>query len=226
MAIPVLITSAFAARLFFMPILLVTNWDGFALGALLAWLLGAPGASTQRGRGWAWGLAALAAVTLSYPLWRAHVEVLLQNGWPTLWEKLAFSINASRLFGLYFAVVGLTVICAGQSWLRPLRHPVLVYLGTISYGLYLYHAPLYVVISASHYDITCHDSMALDALKLAVVFAVAILSWEFFEKPILRLKDRFPYSRGESVRRPHMALGSRDKEQTQRGADSHSPVFR
>ena len=75
----------------------------------------------------------------------------------------------------------------------PLRNKALCYLGTISYGLYFYHFPLYALISPSHYRPNCTDSMALDGLKLAASVALAVVSWEFIEKPILRLKDRFPY---------------------------------
>jgi peptidoglycan/LPS O-acetylase OafA/YrhL len=46
--IPVLLASAFVARLWLWPMLLVTNWDGFGLGALLAWMLGSPGSPRSR----------------------------------------------------------------------------------------------------------------------------------------------------------------------------------
>ncbi len=76
-----------------------------------------------------------------------------------------------------------------------LRDPSLCYLGTISYGIYLYHLPLFALISPTHFTNLCNDSMLLDALKLAATFALAVVSWQFIEKPILRLKDRFPYPR-------------------------------
>jgi peptidoglycan/LPS O-acetylase OafA/YrhL len=94
---------------------------------------------------------------------------------------------------LYFAIVGLVISFAGKPLLRPLRDPRLCYIGTISYGLYFYHLPLNALISPSHYYPNCNDSMALDATKVAATFALAVASWEFFEKPVLRLKDRFPY---------------------------------
>jgi peptidoglycan/LPS O-acetylase OafA/YrhL len=192
-AIPVLLASAFVARLWLWPMLLVTNWDGFGLGALLAWMLGNPGSLRSSRRGVVRGLGMLGAVMLAYPLARGTIEGWLGATWAGGWPTLALSLNASRMTLLYFSVVGLVISFAGHPLLRPLRDPRLCYLGTISYGLYFYHIPLYALISPSHFHSNCTDSMVLDAMKLAATFALAVASWEFFEKPILRLKDRFPY---------------------------------
>ena len=94
---------------------------------------------------------------------------------------------------LYFSIVGLVIAFAGHPLLRPLRDPSLCYLGTISYGIYLYHLPLFALISPRHFTNLCNDPIWLDAFKLAATFALAVVSWQFIEKPILRLKDRFPY---------------------------------
>jgi peptidoglycan/LPS O-acetylase OafA/YrhL len=201
--IPVLIVSAFLARLWLWPMLLATNWDGFALGALLAWMLGEPGPSCRRGPLRVGGLALLALATLTYPLWRGFVHVPLPAWLPVGAEKVSFSLNASRLFLCYFAIIGLVIIFSGHRLLWPLRNPGLCYLGTISYGLYLYHVFVYVIISASHYQVTCRDSMALDALKLAATVVVAVLSWECFESRLMHWKDRFPYPRS-GAHRPHV----------------------
>lgn len=191
-AIPLLVGSAFVGRFWLWPMLLVTNWDGFALGALLAWMLGEPGSARAR-RPWVVvGLAALGVAMLAYPWIQTRVEGLALTALGD-WPNLAYSLNASRLSLLYFAIVGLVVAFAGHPLLRPLRDPSLCYLGTISYGIYLYHLPLFALMSPSHFTALCRDSMALDALKLAATFALAVVSWEFLEKPLLRLKDRFPY---------------------------------
>jgi peptidoglycan/LPS O-acetylase OafA/YrhL len=193
-AIPVLFASAFVARLWLWPMLLVTNWDGFALGALLAWMLGEPGSSRSRRPGVVWGMGALGMLMLAYPLARGAVASWLGAIGAGRWPTVAASLNSSRMMLLYFSAVGLVISFAGQPVLRPLREKGLCYFGTISYGLYFYHLPLYAVISPSHYSRNCNDSMVLDAFKLAATFALAVVSWEFFEKPILRLKDRFPYT--------------------------------
>lgn len=191
--IPLLVVSAFLARLWFWPLLLATNWDGFALGALLAWLFARSGSPSPRRLKTVCGLLAVLAATLTYPWWKGSLEFRAAATWPGRARELALSMAASRMFLLYFAVVGLVIAFQGHPFLKPLRNRHLVYVGTISYGLYFYHLPLYAMISPWHYDVNCTDSMGLDALKLLASFAVAAISWQYFEKPILRMKDRVPY---------------------------------
>ena len=208
--IPILLVSAFVARLYLWPMLLVTTWDGFGFGALLAWWLGTPDSPRSRSRPVVPLLLALGAAATAYPLARPAIVSWLTTGWPAMGARLATSLDASRTGLFYFAVIGLVIRTAGTPLLRPLRHPSLVYVGTISYGLYLFHEPLYALISPSHFTKGCTDGMALDAAKLAATFALAIVSWELFEKPILRLKARFPYpplpaaSNGSPPYRPHV----------------------
>lgn len=204
--IPLLVGSAFMARLWLWPMLLVTNWDGFALGALLAWMMGEPGSPRSRRPIVVWGLATLGAAVLAYPALAAGTVEQFGAAWSSDWPRLALSLNASRLSLLYFSIVGLVIAFAGHPLLRPLRDPSLCYLGTISYGIYLYHLPLFALMSPLHFTSLCNDSMLLDALKLAATFALAVASWQFIEKPILRLKDRFPYpapGRGEPESNDH-----------------------
>ena len=60
------------------------------------------------------------------------------------------------------------------AW-RPLR-----YTGRISYGLYLYHWPLFLVLTQTR---TGLSGTALVALRFAVTFAVAAASYRFVEIP-------------------------------------------
>ncbi|MCU1369445.1 MAG: acyltransferase family protein, partial [Ilumatobacteraceae bacterium] len=54
-------------------------------------------------------------------------------------------------------------------------------LGLISYGLYLWHWPVYVVLSPSR---TGLDGPVLLAVRLVVTFAISIASWALLERPI------------------------------------------
>lgn len=71
------------------------------------------------------------------------------------------------------------------SW-RPL-----VYVGRISYGLYLLHWPVYVWLDGDRLDL---DPVPLFAVRLAVTFAVAALSYRVVEMPI-RQRTRLVNSR-------------------------------
>lgn len=78
-----------------------------------------------------------------------------------------------------------------------LSHRVPIYLGSISYGIYVIH----------HFTPDFTAAVGLDdSAPLAVRFviwtlvtiALASLSWHFFEKPINQLKARYPYKREAS----------------------------
>ncbi len=68
-------------------------------------------------------------------------------------------------------------ITAVFSW-RPLR-----WLGEVSYGMYLYHWPIFRWIDA---EAVGFDGIALFVLRMAVTTAVAWLSFHYFEQPIRR----------------------------------------
>ncbi len=58
---------------------------------------------------------------------------------------------------------------------------VLVFIGRISYGLYLYHWPLFLIINHAHTGLL---GFPLLAARLAATFAVAIASWYLIEEPV------------------------------------------
>jgi peptidoglycan/LPS O-acetylase OafA/YrhL len=93
----------------------------------------------------------------------------------------------------FFALVGLTVRHAGQPWLGILRRRELVYLGQISYGLYLYHHIVFMLWDDYFVRTGIQNHLGFDLAKAALSFAIAALSWRFVERPILSLKDRFRY---------------------------------
>ena len=88
--------------------------------------------------------------------------------------------------------VGLALL--ENAWLgRVLGNRALVYIGKISYGIYLYHvyAPRFASLALSQVD---KRSLPVQvALYSAITLAVASASWFLFEKPINGLKSRFRY---------------------------------
>jgi peptidoglycan/LPS O-acetylase OafA/YrhL len=88
-----------------------------------------------------------------------------------------------------------------ESWLAHfLSWPVLRMFGRYSYGLYLYHFPLTVILGPMKQSfINLMHSYVLGAtihltFNLVVNLLVAAASYHFFESPIMRLKDRFNYA--------------------------------
>lgn len=94
-------------------------------------------------------------------------------------------------------LVALVVCHAGHPVLALLRTAPLVYLGTISYGLYLYHHPIIFMsdILGSYLRLT--PGPALGAIECVLSLVLAVASWHLIERPILRLKDRMPYLRND-----------------------------
>jgi hypothetical protein len=70
--------------------------------------------------------------------------------------------------------------------------PGITYIGVISYGLYLWHWPLFLLLNHQR---TGLSGGALLALRLGVTFAVAVVSYHLLELPIRRGKLRLPHPR-------------------------------
>ena len=82
---------------------------------------------------------------------------------------------------------------------RLLSSRPLVYLGTISYGLYVYHLFVPQVINALNLPFPQERGPAKVLAVLVVSVVVASLSWHLYEEPINRQKRRFPYDRKVSA---------------------------
>lgn len=70
------------------------------------------------------------------------------------------------------------------------RSRVLVWLGTISYGMYVYHRPLMTALG-----VPWRRGLGQFGLISATTAVVATVSWLFFEKPLSDQKWRWPYVR-------------------------------
>ncbi|HSU33247.1 MAG TPA: acyltransferase [Bryobacteraceae bacterium] len=68
----------------------------------------------------------------------------------------------------------------------------LIYLGKISYGLYVFHVPCREIALAliGH---ARHAPILVPVLQMALTIGVATLSYYYFEKPFLRLKEKFEF---------------------------------
>ena len=93
------------------------------------------------------------------------------------------------LCGVFFAwlvlnaAIGFNGVAGRLFNSRPLQ-----YVGQISYGLYLVHNWMPKVIERLVGDI---PRLELGLIVIPATFVVCILSWHFFEQPILRLRRRF-----------------------------------
>lgn len=116
-----------------------------------------------------------------------------------------------------FGIVWLTVrgIRGPLGW--AMNSAPLVYLGRISYGLYILHPFMPGIVVRVAHALRLPDLSRLSpnlhlALNFAVLIAVCSLSWHFFEKKLNDLKRFFPYV---SPLQPRVAnLGFRNRVQS------------
>jgi len=97
---------------------------------------------------------------------------------------------------LSFGVLILNVATNERFFLK-LDYPWLEYVGNLSYGIYMVHPfVLLIFLNAVHTHMT--EPIYQFAIYPAIITATIVLSWlsyQYFETPFLRLKDRFKAAR-------------------------------
>ncbi|HXM20815.1 MAG TPA: acyltransferase [Terriglobales bacterium] len=134
----------------------------------------------------------------------------------TRWVFSVFGFTSLSL--LCASVVGACVRWSGSLSIvfRALRSRLVVYLGAISYVMYLTYLPVYVLIQLIFLNLLGKSNgpemlqtntglvLLQGVLAVLCTIGLASLSWRYFEIPILRLKDRrFPASAAGGSERPN-----------------------
>jgi len=89
------------------------------------------------------------------------------------------------------AVLIIVDVCVARSWLaRGLENPLLVSLGRISYGVYLWHYPIFYAVGALSLNGQVPALPRMIAGCIATL-AIATASYQIVERPALELKQRF-----------------------------------
>lgn len=136
---------------------------------------------------------------------RAWVRILVCCGGIALWivASVCCGIRMSHIptydcvVGYLLAAMGCGAILVAVLGIRAHGETrwwkTLVYLGQISYGLYVFHSMILTV--ARHLIAPQHFAGAamFAAVSLAATIAVAAASYRFYETPFLRLKSRLAY---------------------------------
>ncbi|MEO6598780.1 MAG: acyltransferase family protein [Polyangiaceae bacterium] len=156
-----------------------TRMAGILLGAALATRVSPKhvfGAGTTR------ALDVLGALAL---LGLGFAWVKLRGTNPFLYRGGFWLSELAALALIACAVAGDRSYVARLLAFRPL-----VWLGTISYGVYLWHWPVNVFLTPERAHL---HGFSLHVLRFAVTFAIAIASYRFLEQPIRR--NGVPFSR-------------------------------
>jgi len=108
-----------------------------------------------------------------------------------------------------FAALAWIIQNAGRSHpiCSSLRWKPIVYVGTISYMVYLIHLPMYFIVRSAVYRITAGLSdisrmWVVCLCSVAATIAFSALSWKYFEHPILRFKDILTEGASSAKRSP------------------------
>jgi peptidoglycan/LPS O-acetylase OafA/YrhL len=131
------------------------------------------------------------AALLAVAWWRLDGQASI-----TYWGGL---LVASALAALVVAAAAdpRSTRLGGLLGVKPLRA-----LGLVSYGLYLWHWPVYVVLTERR---TGLDGLALLAVRMGVALAIATASWAFLERPI---RERRPAGWWDGARGRASAFGA------------------
>lgn len=116
-------------------------------------------------------------------------------------ESASGSLSAAALCSGYLLVLlGTLVIFLSFLGIKLAIPKFILYLGQISYGLYVFHLfVLLCVDSTRHYWDSSLAYSVRGVAGLLITILVASLSYEYFEKPFLRYKDRFTFVKSRSV---------------------------
>lgn len=161
--------------------LMPCRMDALALGGAVALLKRDQPALSH----WWIRLSLIVCASFSIAFYYSQTNVGITAYTPAM-SSVGYSINALTFASLLTAVVYRcwTTLNNFLSW-RPLA-----FTGERAYGLYLLHSPSAFIVKRLLLN---ESSFVFGILALGVAYVAASLSWQFFEKPFLQLKDRFPY---------------------------------
>ena len=157
-----------------------TRIDTLLIGALGALVLASlPSLGVLRGRGFR-AIALAAALVLGVAMHVGRIDA----------HAMYFGIGT--LVSLCAALVVIATVAAGGGITSLLEFGPLVWIGRISYGLYLWHYPVVVGLFDSHRLARLGvDPAWWIPMQIGVSLAIATASFYLLERPILRLKQRF-----------------------------------
>ena len=172
------------------------SFDALGLGAMLAFVANSPGRRILE-------LVAYGAMATIV----AH-EIAVMTGLIAYSELFAY-VGLEFAWSLAFAGIVSHAATGFKGALGgALGSRLLVYLGRISYGIYLYHVPvlffLYLLASKNGIPIPAKGPLTF-VIAGSVTVLVAAASFKWFEAPINGLKARFPYAPNPRPRPPGAA---------------------
>ncbi len=179
--------SRFPANIWATYLLLPSRMDSLFLGLLCAYCLRKPEV-------WTWLVKHRKITWMVFFALIAGMPALNREGIPFTHSWMSVGYGWMSLFYSTALILALT---DAQSLLsRALRWRWLTGLGTISYGVYLFHYGIYGIcmwLAQGKYLLASWKDFGVTLLAFTIVITVGRLSWRYFEKPIVRWSHNWQY---------------------------------
>jgi peptidoglycan/LPS O-acetylase OafA/YrhL len=112
-----------------------------------------------------------------------------------LFPTIGYTISA-----IFFTSLLYVILKTEFNPLGRIRHlKILSYLGKISYGIYVFHIPIYLILStqltkifATSFPPRIDEALMISGISVLLTIGLASISFYLIERPILRLKKHFP----------------------------------
>ncbi|MDR3764352.1 MAG: acyltransferase [Acidobacteriota bacterium] len=166
------------------PVHTLTHLDGLAIGALIAIALRVYPLSQTA---WRWIARACLFIGL------CGVLLMLRVGSPYTDTLLAFGFGGMLLSALLGQAAPRPTL-----WVRVLTRPWLLFIGKISYGLYVIHILVFSILGG-YVDkpLDGHGipgNLAIVIIRIAAAIGASALMFKYYEKPILKMKRYFNFT--------------------------------
>jgi peptidoglycan/LPS O-acetylase OafA/YrhL len=177
--------------------------DGLALGGFIAVAVRQPGGLERVARALPLSAAAIAGLVALTFFWTRLVS---RDG-----LELILPVRAALILLLLACLLVWAIIAPERSSTsRFFRSRAMVFLGTYSYGLYVYHHFISYYLTTNRTDLELANwlgshlaAVALQAvLGMSASLGLAYLSYELFEKRFLRMKRLFETHKALALNRP------------------------
>jgi peptidoglycan/LPS O-acetylase OafA/YrhL len=188
-------------------VLVFTCLDAFGLGAWLAWLQRTKNERAERIFSSVYTLTGSLLAYIGLLIFEKYSQLEPHNELIVIWLRLFESIVSVSLIGYVSWGIPKNSDAFAPILEKFLLFPLFVYIGKVSYGIYIFHNFVYNtyhtpashptarLLHSIHQVLPWFQSSWLFSFFLfyAITLGLATLSWYAFEKPINRWKDTFTY---------------------------------